>query len=162
MVTTSAGRRLKFWGAGRDPSNAELARKGKRIKGLSFLYWLIITRPVEGAGRSDLYPETAAMLTGAHSYHGQSHYGSISLNGLKSNRARRIPNRIGLRLAQHGRVQSRRSMASPQVGSRNLVLSPPFFEELLNLESALKVGLGHSSLRRFHFEIGFPCQVFHV
>ena len=52
MVTTSAGRRLKFWGAGRDSSNVELARKGKRIKGLSFLYWLIITRPVEGAGRS--------------------------------------------------------------------------------------------------------------
>ena len=139
MVTTSAGRKLKFWGAGRDPSNAELARKGKRIKGLSFLYWLIITRPAEGAGRSDLYPATAAMLTGAHSYHGQSHYGSISLNELKSNRARRIPNRIGFRPAEHCRVQSRRSMASPQVESRNLVLSPPVFEELLNLESALKV-----------------------
>jgi hypothetical protein len=46
-------------------------------------------------------------------------------------------------------------MASPQVGSRNLVLFPPFFEELLNLESALKVRAWTLLTQTLHFEIGF-------
>jgi hypothetical protein len=35
------------------------------------------------------------------------------------------------------------------------VLSPLFFEEFLNLESALKCGLRHALTRCFHFEIDF-------